>query len=167
LSGGVDSIVCCWCLVNTFKNITALHINYNNRKTSDEEERFVRWWCGKIGIKCYVRKISEIKRDACMKYGLRDVYETYTRNVRYSCYKQFGDSVIILGHNKDDILENLFTNIANKTKYDNFSSKKNIYFFKQDNINFYRPLLDKTKREIAIYAHENNIPYLPTSKLNT
>jgi len=162
LSGGVDSMVSSWCLVNTYKNVKALHINYNNRKTSDEEERFVRWWCGKLGIKCYVRKFNEIKRESMHEIWLRDVYENYTRNVRYHCYKQFGENaIIVLGHNKDDILENIFTNIANKTKYDNLDGMSEISLV--DGIKFYRPLLSMTKREISIYAHENNIPYLPTS----
>jgi tRNA(Ile)-lysidine synthetase-like protein len=160
ISGGVDSMMCSWLLKD--KIHAAIHINYNNRATSDDESKFVVWWCNKLGIKCYVRKIHEIQREPCMKYGLRNTYESYTRNIRYNCYKEFGnDAVIVLGHNKDDILENIFTNIANKTKYENLDGME--FFSEQDGINFARPLLILTKIEIFKFAQSHNIPYLPCS----
>ena len=89
LSGGVDSMVCSWLLSNMYPGrVTAIHVNYNNRSTSDEETRFVLWWCRKIGIPCYVRKLHEIKREPCMAHGLRSTYESYTRKVRFHCYKE-------------------------------------------------------------------------------
>jgi tRNA(Ile)-lysidine synthetase-like protein len=164
LSGGVDSMVCSLLLKSRYNNnkVIALHINYNNRETADEEERFVIDWCNKLNIECYVRKIHEIKRAPCMKFGLRDVYETYTRNIRYHSYKQFGeDAIIVMGHNKDDILENIFTNIASKSKYDNLDGMTT--WSRQDNITFWRPLLQKSKSEIIEFAREHNIPHLPNS----
>lgn len=164
ISGGVDSMVCSWILVNKYapENIIAVHINYNNRTTSDEEEKFVRYWCGVLQIQCFVRKIHEIQREQCMEHGLRDTYETYTRNVRYHCYKQFGKhSVVVLGHNKDDVVENIFTNIADKTKYDNLDGMSE--YSTSDDIVFWRPLLNKSKHDIVSFAHEHHIPYLPNS----
>ena len=163
ISGGVDSMVCSWLICNKYPRdrCVAVHVNYNNRSTSDEEEKFVRHWCAFLGIKCYVRKIHEIQRHPCMQHGLRNTYETYTRNVRYQCYKQFPESLILLGHNRDDILENIFTNIAQKKKYDNLDGMK--AFSEQEGIEFWRPMLHRTKVDICAFAHEFNIPYLPTS----
>lgn len=164
ISGGVDSMICSWLFVNRFdrSQIIGLHINYGNRETADEEEKFVKWWCSQLGIVCYVRKIYEIARSPCMRHGLRDVYETYTRNVRYNCYKQFGpDCVVVLGHNKDDVLENIFTNIAQKTKYAYLDGMTTHSV--QDGILFWRPLLHRSKLDISLFAHEYNIPYLPNS----
>lgn len=164
LSGGVDSMVISWLLVNRYdrSQIVAVHINYGNRASADEEEKFVRWWCGVLGIVCYVRKIHEIQRVMCMKYGLRDTYETYTRNVRYSCYKQFGEGcLVVLGHNRDDVLENIFCNISQKTKYANLDGMTN--YSVQDGILFWRPMLHRSKLDICLFAHEFNIPYLPNS----
>ena len=165
LSGGVDSMVASHMLVQKYRNISAVHINYANRITSKEEAEanFVVDWCNTIlHIPCYVRHITEINRQQCMEYGFRELYETYTRNVRYFAYKEFGpDAKIVLGHNKDDIMENIFTNIANKNKYDNLDGMTE--YSTQDGICFWRPLLHLSKEEIIKYAHANNIPYLPNS----
>ena len=163
LSGGVDSMVCSWLLANTCPgNVVAVHVNYNNRTTSDDETNFVVWWCSKIGIPCYVRKLHEIRRDPCMIHGLRSTYELYTRNVRFHCYKEFGEEYsVILGHNKDDVLENIFTNISHKAKFDNLDGMSESSF--QNGIHFLRPLLGKTKTDIYEYAYAHNIPFLPPS----
>ena len=70
-----------------------------------------------------------------------------------------------MGHNHDDCIENILTNIANKTKYDNlmgmsFESK---IMFKEKSISFTRPLLTISKSEIYQYAHNFKIPYLVDS----
>lgn len=162
LSGGVDSMLCSWVLANQFHDVVAIHINYNNRETSDDEERFVTSWCHKIGIPLFVRKFDEIQRESCMKHGLRETYETYTRDVRYFCYKMFGnDAHIVLGHNKDDVLENIFTNIACKTKYENLDGM--LEHSVQDNIRFWRPLIHIEKAKIIDICKIHNIPFLHNS----
>lgn len=159
LSGGVDSMLCSVLLPNI---TAAVHINYGNRPTSDSEAEFVKAWCASKNIPCYVRKIAEIQREPCMQRGLRDVYESYTRKVRYACYKAFGkDATIILGHNKDDILENIFTNVAYRSKYENLDGMEE--FSEQDGIRFWRPLLTMTKKEIFERAKDHGIPHLPCS----
>ncbi len=162
LSGGVDSMVCSK-LYGPFK--TAIFINYMNRDTHEYEERFVVEWCMKEKINLYIRRIKEIKRNDCMKYGLRDLYEQYTKNVRFSCYKQVMDmncaKYIYLGHNRDDMLENIFTNIANKSHFGNLKGMSETVFI--DGICFKRPMLHISKYDIYKYAHENDIPHLPCS----
>ena len=160
LSGGVDSMVCSQKYRHCIR--AAVHINYCNRTTSNADAEFVKYWCQLNNIPCYIREIKEIQRDPCMKEGLRNDYETYTRRVRYECYRDFGeDSVIILGHNKTDILENIFTNIASKSKYDNLSGMTETSSV--DGIIFYRPLLDMTKEQVIDYAKQLDIPHLPCS----
>lgn len=166
LSGGVDSMVCSWLLTQRYptRDIVAVHINYNNRPTSDKEAMLVASWCSLLGIPCYTRKLHEILRKPCMDHGIRDVYESYTRNVRYQSYKDAsgcGKSIVVLGHNKDDVLENIFTNIAQKCKFDDLDGMTE--FSSQDNISFWRPLLKVNKADIITFAKSHNIPFLPNS----
>jgi len=162
LSGGVDSMVTLDILKKNYPNInlSCVHINYANRPTSYEEASFVNWWCYKNNIKLYTRHITEISREKSTRFEMRDTYESYTKNVRFGCYKSIHTNkpVVALGHNKDDCFENILTNITSQCKYDNLNGMD--IWSEQDNITFYRPLLNVSKNKIIEYAHANNIPYL-------
>jgi len=177
LSGGIDSMVVMHHLLSLYPNkkIVAVHINYNNRQDENIKEiMFLKHVCLKIGIKLYVRTLHEITRKNCMKFDLRNTYETYTRNVRYSTYiavweleKNQNDNsypFIVLGHNKDDCIENIFTNMSNKNKYEQLQGMTEMSFIKFSTpIIFWRPILNITKINIRCFAHMYNIPYLKNS----
>lgn len=161
LSGGVDSMVAMQKLQETNINVVAVHINYCNRETSNDEEDFVKWWCNLRGIPLYIRRIQEINRPLCMQFEIRDIYETYTRNVRYGVYKTISQNkkpIVVLGHNKDDCFENILTNITSQSKYDNLSGM-NEYDILND-ITFIRPFLNIPKSQIISYAKSKGIPFL-------
>lgn len=161
LSGGVDSMVGAYIAAHTLgkDKCCFVHINYNNRDTSNDEEMFVRYWSTKWGIRLYVRKFTEINRPLCMKYEMREVYETYTRNVRYACYREaWTKAKVILLHNQDDCFENIMTNITQKGKYENLLGMTHESV--QDGICFIRPFLDIPKAQLIQYAHAVGIPYL-------
>lgn len=164
LSGGVDSMVCLTCLhllLSQHKvDFEIVHINYCNRSSSMDEEEFVVSWAKSLGLNAWVRRITEIQRDPCMKHDMRSTYETYTRNIRYACYKSIGGTVV-LGHNKDDCLENIFQNISHQSKYENLNGMSALG--EQDGIEFFRPLLGIPKQDIIDFASAYNIPTLPNS----
>ena len=161
LSGGVDSIVALYILSKITDNLVAVHINYNNRKESQDELDFVNYYCDYLGVKLVYRTIKEIKRDDCLDNGLRDMYEEITKKIRYDMYnlqKEGDDIYVLLGHNKDDCFENIITNITNKSCYDNLCGMETLKII--DDINFWRPMLNIKKKEIINFANINNIPYL-------
>jgi len=164
LSGGVDSMVCLHNCILLYPQINwiCIHINYNNRIESNDETRFIAYYCYKYNIKLYVRDIDEVNRNFYKSHDLREIYEEYTKKIRYNCYKSFSSNpIVILGHNKDDCFENILTNISYNTKYENLKGMTNISYI--DNITFIRPLINISKNDIYIYAQENNIPYLKNS----
>jgi tRNA(Ile)-lysidine synthetase-like protein len=170
LSGGVDSVVCLYNIHNYYKEnvnikIVAIHINYNNRQEVEDEVKFLSCLCFHLDIELYVRKITEINRNKCMLNDLRDIYETYTKKVRFNSYKKlqegYKNPVVILGHNKDDCLENILTNIAYNNKYENLLGVE--YQTIIDDINFIRPLIDIKKDDIYKFANKHNLPYLKNS----
>ncbi len=171
ISGGVDSMVCSYLLKQlsikyTNLKISCVHINYNNRAECKYEEELLIWWCNTIlNIPLYIRKIDEINRPKCMEYELRDLYESYTKDVRFNSYINtsiINNSYIVLGHNKDDTIENIFTNTASCSHYENLLGMTQIsnQSFKNKNICFLRPLLNILKSDIYKYAIDNNIPFL-------
>lgn len=108
LSGGVDSMVSSWILKQLLPKteILALHINYNNRETSDHEEKFIKWWCNMIDIECKIVNM-ELKREDYMKHG-RNYYERETHRLRFDAY-YIENCPIVLGHNYDDCVENIIS----------------------------------------------------------
>jgi len=162
LSGGVDSNSCLFYIKHKYPNkkIKALHINYNNRQETTEEVNFLITLCNKLKIQLFVRTINEIKRKPSIDNDLRDVYESYTKKVRFNSYKKL-NSIIILGHNKDDCFENILTNISYKNKYDNLIGMEHLSII--DDIEFIRPLYKTSKEDIYKFAHIHKIPYLKNS----
>jgi tRNA(Ile)-lysidine synthetase-like protein len=160
LSGGLDSMVCS---VMAAKVCSAVHVNYGNRATSDDEERFVQAWCAEKGMPLFVLKIDEIRRPLCMEHGLRETYEAYTKRLRLQAYRDAwgarpGIPRVILGHNKDDCFENVLTNIAHREQYENLGGMRPVS--EQNGIAFFRPFLDVPKRALAEFAKDNGIPYV-------
>ncbi len=160
ISGGVDSMVCSYLLYlwNLMKNskytIECITINYENRIEQNNEIYMVNKWCNLLGFKHYVRKITEIKRS---RDNDRDIYESLTRDIRFDMYKNIG-GLVVLGHNKDDSLENIFSNIKKKRSY------RNLYGMTQRSeekeVNIIRPLLKIWKKDIIKYAKDNIIPFV-------
>ena len=109
LSGGVDSMIASFILSFIVTDLKAIHINYNNRPESIYESQFVQWWCNKLNIPCFIRDITEISRNKSID---RNIYESVTNFIRFNLYSlKSNDIPVFLGHNKDDTIENIFTNI--------------------------------------------------------
>lgn len=171
LSGGVDSCVSLYLMKKLVpnKNIIAVHINYNNRDECDDEVKFIQCFCSVIDVKLYYRTITELKREDCHFNGLRDLYEVATKEIRFDMYQQItrmfpdekAETVVLLGHNKDDCFENIITNISMKNNYSNLSGTDE--FATISGIGFWRPLLNIMKCDIIDFAHKINIPYLQDS----
>ena len=156
ISGGVDSMVATWIMSKFIKSkyITAVHINYGNRPSSDDEMNLCIRWCNMLEIPIYTRKINEIKRSRDKD---REMYEEVTRLIRFGMYKLINQP-IILGHNKDDKVENIFSNIIKEKKLDNLFGME--YISREDEVNILRPMLDISKNEIYKFAQKYKIPYV-------
>ena len=158
ISGGVDSMVCSYLLYYYCKknkiNAKAVTINYSNRPEQNLEIKMVNDWLKLLNIEHHVKNITEITRPRDKN---RDFYEKSTRDIRFDTYKKVGGDVI-LGHKKDDSLENIFSNIKKKKSYENLLGMS-IYGTEKD-VNIIRPLLNVSKKEIINFAQQYNIPYV-------
>lgn len=160
LSGGVDSMVLLHELITLNKTnceIIAVHINYNNRTTCDEEVKFVQRYCDALNIQLFVRHITEMTRN---RDSNRKKYEEYTRCIRFEEYKRH-NCPIILGHNYEDTIENIISNISSKKNYHNLKGMS--YESEEREVKIIRPYLQKSKDDIYKYAFENSIPHLEDS----
>jgi tRNA(Ile)-lysidine synthase TilS/MesJ len=173
ISGGVDSMVCSlmsaiYCREKNIKELILLHICYNNRECCDSEINLLKYWVyylkritGFQNIKLYIRRIDEIKRERNSNF--RELYEESTRKIRFSFYNYFKDIPVILGHNKDDTYENIFSNLSKRIHFDNLlgMTERTI----ESGVIILRPLLSIMKRDILDFANSSltNIPHLKDS----
>jgi tRNA(Ile)-lysidine synthetase-like protein len=156
LSGGVDSVVVLHHLWKSGLCVGAVHINYKNSPKADREADFCKYICNKFGIPLYIREITEIHRihgDSPANV-LRDFYEKITEEIRYNAYKfvvnKFNEKIYIaFGHNKNDVYENVITNLLNgRVQHLHGMFEESVKF----GVNIFRPLLEITKEEIHSYA---------------
>lgn len=160
LSGGVDSMVLLTLLAYIINpvNIIACHINYNNRCESDEEQSYLEDYCETKGITFLVHKMN-IVREGSIK---RADYEKQTRLIRYQFYQQlcllYAADGVMLGHHKDDVIENIFNNIMRGGR--NISD---LSVLRDNNcildVSIHRPFIEYEKEIIYEIAHVHRIPY--------
>lgn len=163
ISGGVDSMIASyitnkWCLKNG-KTMILLHINYNNRPCCQEEILMLQDWASYLEAPLYIRTIDEIQRGRSSQF--RTLYENVTRKIRFSFYEYF-NCPIVLGHNKDDCIENIFSNLSKKIHYDNLVGMKSVSFDVND-VKILRPMLEVEKKNIVLFADHHEIPHLEDS----
>lgn len=159
LSGGVDSMVMLALLsssnakVKVKKTPIAVHIVYGNRKESEDECQFLSEYCHKLNVPLLVYRIQWLKRGEVD----RTFYESMTRDIRFFVYRAI-EYPVCLGHIQDDVVENIWTNIANCKHLDNL--KKIVKEEVQQGVCILRPFLEAEKKDIYQVSKELGIPYL-------
>ena len=175
LSGGVDSMIILkmsiifkkyqsiilakklWKKELSLHTIIGIHINYNNREESKKEEIFLKEYCKNNNVVFECLNIEDISRELTD----RDKYEEESRNRRFNFYKtnmiKYNFSSVLIGHHKDDIVENVFTNIMNGRSLLDLSvivpSNKIL------EVQITRPLIEFQKNRVFKLAHEYYVPY--------
>ena len=158
LSGGVDSMVMLAALKRIGVNVAAAHIVYGNRAESLEEYAFLVNYCRRLGVPLYVYKIQWLRRE-CTE---REFYESMTRDIRFMVYKAIlaitGATDVLLGHIRDDVVENIWTNLAKGQHLSNLKkmSAREI----QMGVAISRPFLNVEKPLIYEVSQSLAIPYL-------
>ena len=152
ISGGSDSMLCCYIAVRLGYTVIALMIDYGNREEHLKEIDFVAFFCKQLNVPFYIRYIN-IQRTVDM----RDFYEKVTKNIRFNSYKYLNNPVI-LGHNKDDCFENIITNIASLKSSDNLFGMKSVSEIM--GVTIIRPILYIPKHNIVELCNMYNIPFL-------
>lgn len=160
LSGGVDSMVIISIIHNLGFNTVAIHLNYNNRSETSIEQAFLEEWCKYNEIPIYTKNITELIRGKDVK---RSDYEERTKQIRFNLYKEVlqkeenkADS-IILGHHKDDVIENILTNLCRARSILNLAVLKEETMI--EGVSISRPLVQLFKEDVYDFAKKNHVPY--------
>ena len=155
LSGGVDSMVMLTLLKYNQVNVSAVHIVYGNRTESEHEYRLLAEFCDKLEVPLIVYRIKWLRRGTID----RQFYEDMTRDLRFATYHAAADAepCVMMGHIKDDVIENIWTNIAHCHHLGNL--KKMEAEEVQLGVRIMRPLLTADKADIYRVSEAIGIPY--------
>ena len=156
LSGGVDSMVMCYLLRRVGIPVVAVHIIYGNRDVSEEEFAFLRTYCRRLDVPLYAYRIEWLQRADAE----REFYEEMTRRIRFAVYRSVGgsDAHVALGHIQDDIVENIWSNLAHATHLTNLtkmSARETM-----EGVHIHRPWLGVIKSAVYAVSEAAGIPYL-------
>lgn len=161
VSGGADSMVLLWALLDLQKKVKfylkVVNINHNIRgEESDRDSAFVRDFCEKKKIDYEVIDVEAKKLKAEKKLTL----EESARKLRYQAFfkvmKQDNLNKLFLAHHKNDQAETILMNIFRGSGVLGASG------IKEDGIIF-RPLLNLKKSEILKIAKEHSIKFVEDS----
>ena len=153
---GPDSI-CLLHVLNSLKEelgfkIYVAHINHMIRKEADEETEYVKDFCKKLGIECFVRKIDVTKISKEEKMGTEET----GRKIRYDFFEEVlektNSNKIATAHNNNDKVEPI---IMNMLRGSGTSGLKGIEPIRDGK--YIRPLIETERKEIEKYCKDNNL----------
>ena len=156
VSGGPDSI-CLLHVLNLLKEkldikIFVAHINHMIREEADMETEYVKDFCEKLGIECFIKKVDV---EAIAKEQKMGTEET-GRCVRYEFFdevaKKVGANKIATAHNLNDKAETVLLNIIRGS---GTSGLKGIEAKRDEK--FIRPLIETSREDIEDYCKKNDL----------
>lgn len=135
-------------------DIYMAHCNFNLRgEESDGDEKFIRDYADKNGIKLFVTNFDTNKYAAEYKVSI----QIAARQLRYAWFNELlvenRLDHLLTAHHLDDSLETFLINFSRGTGLEGLTG------IPQQNGNIVRPLLGFTRSEIETYVKENNIEW--------
>lgn len=158
VSGGPDSM----CLLNLLYNfkikniknyeLYVAHVNHCIRKEAIEDEKYVKQYCQKREIPCYIKRVNVSKVAVNNKRGLEET----GRKVRYDFFEELYTDLkankIAIAHNNNDNAETVLMNIIRGTGIVGLNGIVPIR-----NNKYIRPLIECDRTQIEEYCKINNI----------
>ena len=160
VSGGPDSM----CLLNNLIQINkdekidlnfkiyVAHINHMIRKEAEEETAYVKKFCNKNNIECFVKKEDVNKTAQNLKIGTEEA----GRKIRYEFFKEImqktNSSKIAIAHNLNDKIETILMNIIRGSSPSGLKGIEPI----RDKI-YIRPLIETKRDKIEQYCIQEKL----------
>lgn len=163
VSGGVDSVVLLHMLVKgrlqefLDSQIIVAHFDHGIREDSRKDREFVESISKKYGLQFEVERV-ELGEEASEATAREARYE-FLRRV---C-KKHNANTIITAHHQDDLVETAIANLLRGTDWRGLAALQQTTKYKKHNTNnelmVVRPLLQRTKAELAEYAEEYQLEW--------
>ena len=133
-------------------NIEVGHVNYHKRTTAKRDENIVKEYCKKHSITFNLLNVypKDVKGN----------FQAYARKVRYEWFSKIciehNLDLVLVAHQQDDLIETYEMQKRKKLGVNTYglAESNTIYGAK-----VYRPLLNKSKKQLVKYCNDNNISY--------
>lgn len=161
VSGGPDSVALLYFLNSLKKKynfeIFAAYLNHSLRKEAEREEKFVKDFCEKLGIKVYIGKKDVIKYKNNNKLSLEEA----AREIRYLFFKEIMKKIdankLALAHNADDRIETSLMFLIRGCGREGVKGIPPVR--KEENFIIIRPFIKIFRNEIEKYLNEKKLNY--------
>ena len=155
VSGGPDSISMLDILRQIREEfdfeIVVAHINHMIRKEAIQDEEYVKKYCEKNNIKCFVKRIDVIDIANNKKIGTEEAGRLVRYDFLDEVLKQTGSNKIAIAHNKNDKIETIIMHLLRGS---GLSGLKGIEPIRG---NVIRPLIECEREEIEKYCDKNKL----------
>ena len=154
VSGGVDSMVMLSLFARSGYDVAVAHCNFQLRgEESVEDEQLVEDQCASLGVEFYNKRfdtVGEMDRSG-------DSVQMAARRLRYDWFnsicEEYGYDAVAIAHHADDSIETFFINLFRGT------GLKGLTGIHKVRGRVVRPILFASRKDIADYAHQYNIPF--------
>lgn len=155
LSGGPDSVALLCLLLELGYDVAAAHCNFRLRgEESEGDERFVREFCRRRGVKLHVTAFDTA--DEAARRGVS--IEMAARDLRYAYFNRLaeeeGYDVIAVAHHRDDNVETLLLNLLRGTGVKGLTGMRYVHG------RVVRPLLDVGRQDLLDYLSQMGQTYV-------
>ncbi len=158
ISGGPDSVFLLhWLIKLGYKNLIPVHVNYNKRKSSGDDEEVFKNMCQVNGLNYWVKKVSKKDYD---NYDYKN-FQSLARIIRYDFFASIANqqnAKILIAHNLNDSIETYIIQKERKALVSHWGLSAKTQYGK-NKIEVIRPMLDLIKKDIVDYLNKNNIKY--------
>jgi len=156
VSGGPDSMALLNSLINLKEklhcDVCVAHVNHMIREVADDETEYVKAFCNKNNIECYVKKANILAIAKQEKIGTEEA----GRNVRYEFFEEVLQlakaNKIAIAHNANDNAETVLMNVIRGT---GIAGLKGIEPVR--NGRYIRPLIEIERFGIEKYCEEERL----------
>jgi tRNA(Ile)-lysidine synthase len=154
VSGGIDSVVMAHLFQSAGIQFSIAHCNFQLReKDSEADEEFVKALAGKFNVPFFAKKFDTTHYSDELGISIQMAARDLRYNWFYEIALENNLDYIVIGHNKNDIIETVLMNFTRGTGI------RGLMGIKPVNNKIIRPLLFATRQLIQQYAENNNLKW--------
>ncbi len=151
VSGGVDSMALLHQLVEAKRTLVVVHVNYQQRRSADRDQRIVEEFCTKHKIPLVVFDGSNLGTG-----NFQDLARDFRYQAFFEVYQAYQAQRLVLAHHLDDQYETILFQLLTNRRPRYLGMKR---FTKIKDMLVYRPLLNTSKQELIDYAQQHQLAY--------